>query len=140
MCREYCLEVTILVFLFLSSRRRHTRGALVTGVQTCSLPISQLNEPVWMKLLRPALLTLACLSALPALANDLPSLGDASSSIVSPEQEHQLGRAWLSLLRGQVSQLSDPQLKDYVESSVYRLAETSQLQEIGRAPCRERGC
>jgi len=82
-----------------------------------------------MKLLRPALLTLACLTALPALANDLPSLGDASSSIVSPEQEHQLGRAWLSLLRGQVSQLSDPQLKDYVESSVYRLAETSQLQD-----------
>src|SRR3546814_5090199 len=25
--------------LFLSSRRRHTRGALVTGVQTCALPI-----------------------------------------------------------------------------------------------------
>src|SRR3546814_12577956 len=24
----------------LSSRRRHTRGALVTGVQTCALPIS----------------------------------------------------------------------------------------------------
>src|SRR3546814_2900591 len=24
---------------FLSSRRRHTRGALVTGVQTCALPI-----------------------------------------------------------------------------------------------------
>src|SRR3546814_6993953 len=26
-------------FLFLSSRRRHTRCALVTGVQTCALPI-----------------------------------------------------------------------------------------------------
>src|SRR3546814_20679121 len=26
---------------FFSSRRRHTRGALVTGVQTCALPISQ---------------------------------------------------------------------------------------------------
>src|SRR3546814_15131893 len=25
---------------FFSSRRRHTRGALVTGVQTCALPIS----------------------------------------------------------------------------------------------------
>src|SRR3546814_163627 len=29
------------VFLFFSSRRRHTRCALVTGVQTCALPISQ---------------------------------------------------------------------------------------------------
>lgn len=82
-----------------------------------------------MKLLRPALLTLSCLVAQPAFTNDLPSLGDASSSIVSPEQEHLLGRAWLSLLRGQVKQLSDPQLKDYVENSVYRLAETSQLQD-----------
>src|SRR3546814_8309137 len=26
-------------FLFVSSRRRHTRCALVTGVQTCALPI-----------------------------------------------------------------------------------------------------
>src|SRR3546814_18465662 len=29
------------VMFFLSSRRRHTRCALVTGVQTCALPISQ---------------------------------------------------------------------------------------------------
>src|SRR3546814_6645418 len=27
-------------FVVVSSRRRHTRGALVTGVQTCALPIS----------------------------------------------------------------------------------------------------
>ncbi|WP_137822564.1 M48 family metalloprotease [Pseudomonas sp. D(2018)] len=82
-----------------------------------------------MNFLRPTLLTLACLLASPTMADDLPSLGDSSSSIVSPEQEHQLGRAWLSLLRGQVPQLNDPQLKDYVETSVYRLAETSQLQD-----------
>ncbi|MGH8483850.1 MAG: M48 family metalloprotease, partial [Pseudomonas sp.] len=82
-----------------------------------------------MNLLRPTLLTLACLMALPGHADDLPSLGDASSAIVSPQQEHQLGRAWLSLLRGNVNQLNDPQLKDYVETSVYRLAETSQLQD-----------
>src|SRR3546814_3857799 len=29
------------VFFFFSSRRRHTRCALVTGVQTCALPISK---------------------------------------------------------------------------------------------------
>ncbi|HSC84631.1 MAG TPA: M48 family metalloprotease [Pseudomonas sp.] len=82
-----------------------------------------------MKLLRPSLLALACLLALPVIADDLPSLGDSSSSIVSPEQEHQLGRAWLSVLRGQVDQLNDPQLKDFVETSVYRLAETSQVED-----------
>src|SRR3546814_10859219 len=30
------------MFFFFSSRRRHTRCALVTGVQTCALPISTL--------------------------------------------------------------------------------------------------
>src|SRR3546814_5004457 len=30
----------ISLFFFFSSRRRHTRCALVTGVQTCALPIS----------------------------------------------------------------------------------------------------
>src|SRR3546814_3960052 len=32
--------VAVLVVLFFASRRRHTRCALVTGVQTCALPIS----------------------------------------------------------------------------------------------------
>src|SRR3546814_2041414 len=35
----YCLLHNCLCFFF-SSRRRHTRCALVTGVQTCALPIS----------------------------------------------------------------------------------------------------
>lgn len=80
-----------------------------------------------MTFLRPTLLTLACLLASPGFADDLPSLGDASSAIVSPQQEYQLGRAWLAMLRSQVAQLNDPQLKDYVESSVYKLVETSQV-------------
>jgi predicted Zn-dependent protease len=82
-----------------------------------------------MRFLRPTLLTLACLLAVPGHADDLPMLGDASSAMVTPLQEHQLGRAWLALLRSEVGQLSDPELKDYVETSVYRLAETSQLQD-----------
>src|SRR3546814_14374322 len=35
----------MLVFFFFSSRRRHTRCALVTGVQTCALPIFSLESP-----------------------------------------------------------------------------------------------
>src|SRR3546814_7298324 len=44
-CRLFdCMFSLLLVFLvffcfFFSSRRRHTRCALVTGVQTCALPI-----------------------------------------------------------------------------------------------------
>src|SRR3546814_1796090 len=32
------------MLFFFSSRRRHTRCALVTGVQTCALPISKNND------------------------------------------------------------------------------------------------
>src|SRR3546814_10002322 len=35
----------ILLYFFFSSRRRHTRCALVTGVQTCALPISGSSPP-----------------------------------------------------------------------------------------------
>src|SRR3546814_16626099 len=34
------------VFFFFSSRRRHTRCALVTGVQTCALPISLFRQAI----------------------------------------------------------------------------------------------
>src|SRR3546814_7797277 len=34
----------MIVYFFFSSRRRHTRCALVTGVQTCALPICFINE------------------------------------------------------------------------------------------------
>src|SRR3546814_16923436 len=40
---RYCIYSLLCVFFcyfFFSSRRRHTRCALVTGVQTCALPIS----------------------------------------------------------------------------------------------------
>src|SRR3546814_974551 len=35
----------VCVCFFFSSRRRHTRCALVTGVQTCALPISLRRSP-----------------------------------------------------------------------------------------------
>src|SRR3546814_7382267 len=38
LCLISCIVVCVLFFF--SSRRRHTRCALVTGVQTCALPIS----------------------------------------------------------------------------------------------------
>src|SRR3546814_3688223 len=38
------LTSVYVVLFFLSSRRRHTRCALVTGVQTCALPISDASS------------------------------------------------------------------------------------------------
>src|SRR3546814_4620833 len=40
-----CAGLSICCFFF-SSRRRHTRCALVTGVQTCALPISALRKAI----------------------------------------------------------------------------------------------
>src|SRR3546814_1135553 len=37
---SYCSFIFCIFCVFFSSRRRHTRCALVTGVQTCALPIS----------------------------------------------------------------------------------------------------
>src|SRR3546814_3335742 len=44
---DCCIRVCIWAFFF-SSRRRHTRCALVTGVQTCALPIyGRLDAADW---------------------------------------------------------------------------------------------
>src|SRR3546814_9668568 len=40
-------EIVDCIFVFFSSRRRHTRCALVTGVQTCALPICASVEAIW---------------------------------------------------------------------------------------------
>src|SRR3546814_9958588 len=53
---------------FCSSRRRHTRCALVTGVQTCALPISPMTVLKWSA---PFALAIA-LAASPAMAEETP--------------------------------------------------------------------
>src|SRR3546814_17500778 len=42
-----CSNDCIVFSFFFSSRRRHTRCALVTGVQTCALPISSCRAREW---------------------------------------------------------------------------------------------
>jgi len=61
--------------------------------------------------------------------NDLPSLGDATSGLISIEQEHSLGRAWLRNLRSQASTLHYPELTEYTENLIYRLASNSQVSD-----------
>src|SRR3546814_2823981 len=45
-CLSVLVAVVFVVFFF-SSRRRHTRCALVTGVQTCALPILTWDAMRW---------------------------------------------------------------------------------------------
>ena len=54
-------------------------------------------------------------------ALNLPRLGDTTSGIISQQEEYELGRSWLKVLRHQTPTLPDPQLKDYLENLIYRL-------------------
>ena len=68
-------------------------------------------------------------SAFAAEELKLPNLGSSSTSLFSPEQEYQLGRAWLRAFRSQAPTLDDPLLQDYVEDIIYRLVTHSELQD-----------
>lgn len=82
------------------------------------------------KILSPALLILtAGFSTLVSGSNDLPLLGDTSSSMISPAQERQLGQNWLRLYRSQVPTSSDPFVINYLEQLLNRLAPHSQLED-----------
>ena len=60
---------------------------------------------------------------------NLPELGDASSAIVSPQQERALGQEWLRSFRRQVPTSSDPLIYDYLMSVINHLAQYSQLKD-----------
>lgn len=88
------------------------------------------NKPRPMTtLLRLCLVAVTLMSAAPLSArNDLPLLGDASSSVVSLEQEKLLGSLWLKMFRSRVEAHDDPLLQDYLERMLFNLATYSELQ------------
>src|SRR3546814_1266152 len=98
---------------FFSSRRRHTRCALVTGVQTCALPIygdiGEIAEPV---------------PAAPANLGERRAVDvgvEADRNVIGGAQRaEQIGALPIGLVR--------------------RADAAIVTREIGRASCRERGC
>ena len=64
-----------------------------------------------------------------AANNDLPVLGDASSSLISPALEKQIGRDFLKQIHSSMPTISDPILKYYVELQLTDLAQYSELRE-----------
>ena len=60
---------------------------------------------------------------------NLPELGDASSSSISIDQEYKLGKLFVAQIRGSTPQYVDPLVLDYTEHLVYRLSEFSQLKD-----------
>tara|TARA_R110001592_G_scaffold362635_1_gene677509 strand:- start:83085 stop:84536 length:1452 start_codon:yes stop_codon:yes gene_type:complete len=59
----------------------------------------------------------------------LPTMGDTSSSIISQQQEHELGRAWLRAYRSRIKEYNDPLLSDYLEQLLYQLVSHSALED-----------
>ena len=84
-----------------------------------------------MTAVRLVFIGLLCLLAAAGRAqtNDLPELGDPTVAVLSANQEHRLGRAWLRDLRGQTPIMQDALVQEYVENLVYRLASFSDLNE-----------
>src|SRR3546814_6150038 len=104
-----------LLFFFFSSRRRHTSCALVTGVQTCALPIYReaLGEDI---------------GAIPEGLYPGDYLKLVAGKLAAEYGERFVGApesAWLGLFRAEaVSAMMDMIRED----------------QIGRASCRERVC
>src|SRR3546814_18379996 len=72
---EHALSVFRTYLFFFSSRRRHTRCALVTGVQTCALPISQPGKPTLL------------------IAATASAVGPAYPAVAESGAEHRLQRS-----------------------------------------------
>src|SRR3546814_1266873 len=82
---EYLIFVCVLFFFF-SSRRRHTRCALVTGVQTCALPIFPSEAmPRWKRLMTQ------------------PSANTGQLSIARRSEERRVGKECVSTCRSRWS-------------------------------------
>ena len=61
--------------------------------------------------------------------SELPSLGDASSRIVSPELEKRIGKDFLKQIRASMKTSKDPLLKYYSEFQIKRLVEYSNFRD-----------
>src|SRR3546814_1125214 len=90
-----CVVFSGVLIVFFSSRRRHTRCALVTGVQTCALPILRFDWAIGSTVMgmprccSPKGADMRLLLALPLLAFALP----AAAQTTPQAADIQIGRA-----------------------------------------------
>ncbi len=66
--------------------------------------------------------------------SELPELGDSSSGIVSLQMEQEIGKQLLRQVHASVPTISDPVLKYYTETQLYKLAEHSELKNTQLYP------
>src|SRR3546814_3673972 len=91
-----------LFLFFFSSRRRHTRCALVTGVQTCALPSANVTLPA------PAGVKVVEVSTTAELREAVVSAAVAADMVVmaaapARSEERRVGKEWVSTCRSRWS-------------------------------------
>src|SRR3546814_8362905 len=101
---------SIIVSFFFSSRRRHTRCALVTGVQTCALLIFVI------------LTLIAALEVSLLIRKDLAEDEHARISVTKKEFDDAMNRVQARV------------------DAVQKVKDEIKAKQIGRASCRERVC
>src|SRR3546814_8465949 len=103
------MSCSIIHYFFFSSRRRHTRCAIVTGVQTCALPISfvakasyHLRSVTYHLSNRPQERP-AVLHGLPRFADVEPGSNIATHAAVVRSEERRVGKECVSTCRSRWS-------------------------------------
>ena len=64
-----------------------------------------------------------------ASPNHLPSLGDSSSSLISPQLEKRIGESFLKQINAALPTVNDPLMKYYVSAQLTNLAQHSELRD-----------
>lgn len=59
----------------------------------------------------------------------LPILTDSTSSVITLQDEHELGRAWARVLRGRATLLDDPMVKQYLQDLLWQIVPHSELRD-----------
>src|SRR3546814_5026497 len=122
-----------IIDLFFSSRRRHTRCALVTGVQTCALPISSAGAVATFGR-APSLERPTAAARLRSLARDLSGDGDL---VVDLGRDIGSANWWrgaitVALLAGSAAFIG-ARMSPMPAAPVPAYTPAQQIEEIGRA-------
>src|SRR3546814_9701861 len=127
-----CVEFIFFVF---SSRRRHTRCALVTGVQTCALPISSIEHKLGIH---------ASPTAVMIYGEDEDCLGEIVGEEMGGMRAMFVMMNNARLMIGcqgiQIGERATQQATRFAAERVQSSLAGSPDRKIGREPCRERGC
>src|SRR3546814_15030361 len=118
-----------MIVFFFSSIRRHTRCALVTGVQTCALPICA------------AELDLAVAAARKAYPSwRATPLAERRALLIKAAERIEQNAKELGALFTREQGRPIAFAKQEIYGAAYWLRAMAAIDQIGRASCRERGC